>query len=291
MTIAEKVGVENFWQPGSKTPMIIALLQRTLEYRRDRFEQLVLEIVRGGIAYRQKQQNPIRSDEIRALNGHLLELKFKFPDLWDSAFLTALDRNSGERAQSQVDAAIAREQQKAIDESERSATLRRLQDEFFSLHQEPSPQVAGLKFEKVLNQLFEVNGLAPRQSFRVVGEQIDGSFDLDQETYLVEAKWQKEPVFEADLLVFRGKIEGKSAFTRGLFVSLNGISDGARQAIVHGKQPTFFIIDGYDLTMVLGRSGYPRRFLEAKTTRLGGRRPSNRPFSPTLARITCIVVT
>ena len=150
-----------------------------------------------------------------------------------------------------MDAAIAREQQKATDESERSATLRRLQDEFFSLHQEPSPQAAGLKFEKVLNQLFEVNGLAPRQSFRVVGEQIDGSFDLDQETYLVEAKWQKEPISEADLLVFRGKIEGKSAFTRGVFVSLNGISDGARQAIVHGKQPTFFIIDGYDLTMVL----------------------------------------
>jgi hypothetical protein len=31
-TIAEKVGVENFWQPGSKTPMITALLQRTLEF-------------------------------------------------------------------------------------------------------------------------------------------------------------------------------------------------------------------------------------------------------------------
>lgn len=58
-------------------------------------------------------------------------------------------------------------------------------------------------------------------------------------------------VAEAPLLVFRGKIEGKSAFTRGVFISLNGITDEARQAITHGKQPTFYTIDGYDLTMVL----------------------------------------
>lgn len=52
-------------------------------------------------------------------------------------------------------------------------------------------------------------------------------------------------------MVFRGKIEGKSAFTRGVFISLNGVTDEARQAITQGKQPTFFTIDGYDLTMVL----------------------------------------
>ena len=44
-TVAEQVGVEGFWQAGSKLPMITALLEKTLEYRRDHFEQLILGIV------------------------------------------------------------------------------------------------------------------------------------------------------------------------------------------------------------------------------------------------------
>lgn len=56
---------------------------------------------------------------------------------------------------------------------------------------------------------------------------------------------------EADLLVFRGKIEGKSTFTRGVFIALNGISAGARDAITRGKAPSFFVMNGHDLLMVL----------------------------------------
>lgn len=91
----------------------------------------------------------------------------------------------------------------------------------------------------------------PRQPFRVVGEQIDGSFELDGHVYLLESKWEQNPLREADLLVFRGKIEGKSTFTRGVFIALNGVSDQARQAITQGKAPSFFIMDGHDLMMIL----------------------------------------
>jgi len=48
-TVADEVGVGDFWQPGSKIPMITALLERTLQYRRGRFEPLILEIVRAGL--------------------------------------------------------------------------------------------------------------------------------------------------------------------------------------------------------------------------------------------------
>lgn len=250
-TVADKVGVGDFWQPGSKTPMITALLQRTLEHRRGSFERLVLEVVRAGITYRHKQGNPIKPNEIEKLNGHLLDVGFKFPDLWDSEFLASLRLDSAERAKKRVDEVIAREQDKQAQESKRSAALRDLKEQFFGIHSEESPQKAGLLFEKILNRMFALHGLAPREPFRVVGEQIDGSFDLDHETYLVEAKWEKSPISEAPMLIFRGKIEGKSAFTRGVFISLNGISDQAQEAITRGKQPTFFTIDGYDLTMVM----------------------------------------
>ncbi len=250
-TVAEKAGVGDFWQPGSKLPMITALLQRTLEHRRGNFERLVLEVVRAGLTYRHKGGKPIQPTEIEKLNGHLLDVGFKFPDLWDPDFIASLRLDSAGRAKKRVDEVIAREEHKVAEESRRSADLREIKEQFFGLHAEESPQKAGLLFEKVLNRMFALHGLAPREPFRVVGEQIDGSFDLDHETYLVEAKWEKSPLSEASLLIFRGKIEGKSAFTRGVFISLNGITDEARQAITQGKQPTFYTIDGYDLTMVL----------------------------------------
>lgn len=63
-TVAKKVGVGEFWQPGSKIPMITSLLERTLEFQRGRFEPLILEIVRSGFTYRQKQGRPITPKEV-----------------------------------------------------------------------------------------------------------------------------------------------------------------------------------------------------------------------------------
>lgn len=263
-TVSEKVGVGDFWQPGSKTPMLVALFQRTLEQRRGQFERLILEIVRAGLAYREKQGRPIKPSEIEQLNGLLLDVGFKFPDLWDPDFLASLRLDGARRAKERVEQAIAEDKVRAEKESERSSSLRSLRDEFFSLGQTTNAQAAGLAFEKILNRMFALHGLAPREPFRIVGEQIDGSFDLDHETYLVEAKWERAPIPEAPLLVFRGKIEGKSAYTRGVFISLNGITAEAKQAITCGKQPTFFVVDGYDLNMILSDEVKLEQFLRQR---------------------------
>ena len=106
--------------------------------------------------------------------------------------------------------------------------------------------------------------MTPRQSFRAEGEQIDGSFELDHEIYLVEAKWEKARLPESPLLVFRGKIEGKSAYTRGVFIALNGITDAAKKAITTGKQPIFFLVDGYDLSKILSEEVSLDEFLRQK---------------------------
>ena len=250
-TVAARAGVGDFWQPGSKMPMIVALLQRTLESRRDRFEPLTLEIVRAGLVYRQNRGNPVRAEEIDKLNGLILEVGFKLPELWDPGFRAALLTDSSARAQEHVDKALAEEQLKATAHSQRAQRLEALERRFFGLRTESDRSQAGYELEQVLNGLFELHNLKPREPFRVVGEQIDGSFELDHEIYLLEAKWTSEPCPEADLLVFRGKIEGKSKFTRGLFVSINGISREAASAIAHGKELTFFVVNGHDLTMVL----------------------------------------
>ena len=129
-----------------------------------------------------------------------------------------------------------------------------LREEFFQLAGEKDRNKAGLALEGFLKRLFETFQLRPRQPYRIVGEQIDGAFELDGHIYLVEAKWGNHPLPEADLLVFRGKIEGKSTFTRGVFVALNGISSQARFAITQGKAPSFFVIDGYDIMMVISEA-------------------------------------
>jgi hypothetical protein len=139
-------------------------------------------------------------------------------------------------------------------QQERSRVLAQLKEEFFQLAAEQDRNRAGFALEKLLNRLFELFELKPRQPFRVIGEQIDGSFEMDGQVYLLESKWERHALPEADLLVFRGKIEGKSTFTRGVFIALNDISIPARDAITRGKAPSFFVMNGHDLATILGEA-------------------------------------
>jgi hypothetical protein len=267
-TVAEKVGLGNFWPGGSKKPAINTLLTGTLENRRNLFEPLILELVRCGIAYREKQGNPISAKEIDTLNGHIYEIGFKFPELWDKAFRDSLNQTTVERAQDYVKAANA-EQHEASSQAKRSQELRELKEQFFLLCAESDRSKAGLALEKLLNRIFMIYELNPRPAFRVVGEQIDGSFLLEGEVYLVEAKWEADALSEAPLLVFRGKIEGKSTFTRGVFIALNDVTPDARQAITQGKSPSFFVMNGFDLMMVLSEAISLPEFLKRRIRLLG----------------------
>lgn len=250
-TVAKEVGVGTYWQGGSKKPAITALLGKTLEYKRPRFESLILAIVQAGLQYRQRKSDPIRKEEILKLIVLLQKISFQFPDLCDQKFLDSLEPSPSAPSPSEEEMVRRPDpiQENAV--SNFRERLERLKAEFYVLHSQTNRQQAGLDLEKLLGKLFELHGLAPRSSFRVQGEQIDGSFTLDNQIYLLEAKWVKDPVSEEPLLVFRGKVEGKSAWTRGLFIALNAFSNQALQSIVQGKQPTFLLMDGYDLTVVL----------------------------------------
>lgn len=245
-TVATQAGVGDFWPGGSKEPALARLLEQTLKSKRDRFEPLVLSIVSEGIKYRRSKGNEVVESEIHAINRIIKEIGFKFPDLWDPAFLASLGRDPFPSPVEKSTAQSFAPTPLGIIQSE----LPSLRSEFYQLATLPDRQAAGFSFERLLNRLFELFGLKPRTSYRIQGEQIDGSFELDSETYLLEAKWVSTPVNEGALLAFRGKIEGKSVFTRGLFLSANGFTPDALAAITRGKQPTFILADGYDLSQV-----------------------------------------
>jgi hypothetical protein len=114
-----------------------------------------------------------------------------------------------------------------------------------------APQARGYAFENFLKSLFEMYGLKPREAFRIRGEQIDGSFVLANETYLLEAKWQSALTGVADLHVFHGKLEQKAAWARGLFISHSGFSEDGLAAWGRGKR--VICLDGLDLYELLQR--------------------------------------
>jgi hypothetical protein len=91
------------------------------------------------------------------------------------------------------------------------------------------PQKRGYAFEKFLDLSFSLYGLSPRKSFRLTGEQIDGSVQLDHTTYLIEAKWQEGLIGHHELQAFAGTLAGKATWARGLYISYSGFSsDGIR---------------------------------------------------------------
>jgi len=128
-----------------------------------------------------------------------------------------------------------------------------------------APQARGYAFESLLRDLFNIFGLEAREPFRLKGEQIDGSFLLQGETYLVEAKWQDAQTGAADLHTFHGKLEQKAAWTRGLFVSNSGFTEDGLIAFGRGKRVV--CMDGLDLFETLSRELPLNHVLERKVRR------------------------
>lgn len=113
------------------------------------------------------------------------------------------------------------------------------------------PQPRGYAFEAWLTNAFNAFGLQAREPFRLRGEQIDGSFQLQGDTYLIEAKWHSAQTPAADLHAFHGKVEQKAAWARGLFISNSGFTpDGL---IAFGKGKRVICMDGFDLFETLDR--------------------------------------
>ncbi len=104
-------------------------------------------------------------------------------------------------------------------------------------------QKAATYFAKRLN--FSIFKLSPRSSFRNPGEQIDGSFRLNDDFYLLEAKWHQNRTPAADLHVFEGKLSTKAKWARGVFISWMGFTDEGLTAFVKGKR--VICVSGYDL--------------------------------------------
>lgn len=102
--------------------------------------------------------------------------------------------------------------------------LEEFKSQYYELTKMSDSKKRGFAFEIFLNNLFLAFDISSKGSFRNAGEQIDGAFTLDGNEFILEAKWQKDPVSKSEINAFAGKIEDKLKNTLGLFVSINGFS-------------------------------------------------------------------
>lgn len=128
--------------------------------------------------------------------------------------------------------------------------LEELKNIFFEIAINDNHQKRGYQLEKFLIELFAFFDLDPKSSFKITGEQIDGSFTFDNTDYLLEAKWQKKQIDAQELYGFGGKIQGKLKNTLGLYVSLEGYSVES----IKTENPAvkaIILMDGTDLIQIL----------------------------------------
>jgi hypothetical protein len=177
--------------------------------------------------------------EIKRKRAGKIEEKQTYVD----EYFCLIERLGGKVSRNQSSDSAAKKDDKLSDEVA-SDLLRKL-IEITSL----DPQPRGYAFERFLKTLFDINGMAGRASFRLVGEQIDGSFELDGETYLLEAKWTNRQTDAADLRAFNAKVQDKASWSRGLFLSNSGFTEEGLAAF--GKGKSLVCMDGFDLSEML----------------------------------------
>ena len=100
-----------------------------------------------------------------------------------------------------------------------------LKRDLLNIEKKQTQQQKGYAFEIYLKHLFEAFNLDVRASYRTENDQIDGSFILNGNTVLIEDKYRTTEISKDDLLLFSHKIETKSPFTKGVFVTLSRPSD------------------------------------------------------------------
>lgn len=153
------------------------------------------------------------------------------------------------RQQQEAAAARRKSRETASGREAHATALSTLQSEFMSLVTEQA-QDRGFSLERLLNRLFALFELDPKASFRRSGEQIDGAFTFEGDEFLLEAKWQREPVNSTELHAFSGKVEAGLKTTLGLFVAINGFAEVAVERH-SGRGANMILVEGGDLYAVL----------------------------------------
>lgn len=132
-----------------------------------------------------------------------------------------------------------------------STRLADLNKRFMALVTSTDPHRRGYDLESLLRDLFDLFDLDPKASFKVEGDQVDGAFVFESMDYLLEARWRAAAADANDLDGLAGKLQRRLDNTLGLFISMNGFTEGAITAHTGMGRRTIILMAGSDLVAVL----------------------------------------
>ncbi len=134
----------------------------------------------------------------------------------------------------------------------KNQTITDLRNQFYEMCKKvDESQQRGYDLEKFLGFLFPIYNIDVYKPFKLIGEQVDGSFKHDGENYIFESKWQDKEVACNQLYSFAFKIESNSLYPRGVFFSINGYTEEALQRISYNKKAQLILFDAIDFIAVL----------------------------------------
>lgn len=141
-----------------------------------------------------------------------------------------------------------------------------------------TPQNRGYIFEKLITAKLENEHLEPRASYKPKGEQVDGSFFWEGQTYLLEAKWVKDKLSASSIYAFKGKLDGKFHTTSGVFLSVNGYNEDVEDALKFGKALNILLFDYHDISLIFNNEVSFLEVLKFKLREAGDTGSLNVPY-------------
>jgi len=88
------------------------------------------------------------------------------------------------------------------------------------------PQPRGNAFQRLFAEIAQRHGWSQQVSVRTSHEEMDVIINREREIYLVECKWEREPIQARIVRELHGKLSSR-ADVRGIIVSMSGFSQGA----------------------------------------------------------------
>ena len=138
--------------------------------------------------------------------------------------------------------------------------MKEIQDSFKKA-KDLAPQQRGYELERIFSRLMRIHQIPVEESFRIEGEQIDGAIKYEGHYYLIEAKWTDAKTDPKEIGSFYFKVEGKLE-GRGIFISINGYTEGILTALPRGKEIRVLLLDGIHLAKVIFGTYTFQRLLE-----------------------------
>jgi hypothetical protein len=207
----------------------------------DRYQTVALQLITEVASMERFHDiEKLEDAEFRLVDARLAVAELKRWTEQYSDAITERERVEAELAAATLQAEAAR---RFYDEIES------LRGQFMEMWGMTDPHQRGYAFQTFLDKLFVLFDLEPRLSYKLEHEEIDGSISFDTDDYIIEARWRKDASTPTDADRFDKKVERKGKNALGLFISVNGFTEGVFDTYRHST--SFFAMDGADLMCVL----------------------------------------